>query len=316
FQEDELLTADGICVPVTWARLSNALPLYDLPLEVCTPERPQQTAAVAKFQRVLDLSQLSFGGRGIVYGPGVQRYTDDRWAVALGWSGASAPVAGAKLKKPWTHGWVCSTCTGIVLGYWLNANEEYTWRTGRSQTFQLRYPCAGKLYKGSTHVGYQEYVCPVVGGGFVKLDGHRIYGSIDDLAHVNVLEFPSHIVLLVKVDPWFKVIDPRTGLAARAGVYRFGADGWRDKKGTVTYYAAKRTTWRRLSLDAQLGRGRIFGVAELRDDGTTPIVKGGRWHNNPTRPFVLAGLEHITDRVPTMADIKEAGICSNGDTSH
>jgi peptidoglycan hydrolase-like protein with peptidoglycan-binding domain len=317
FQRDHGLGVDGKFGPKSDSMMGRAVS-EGYGFDPMPPDqnmtRTELTGRERKLQRVLDLSQLSFGGRGIVYGPGVQRYRDGKWVVARGWGAAAEPSTYARsqgFQVPWTHGWVCSTCVGLVMGYWLNANDDYTWRTGRNQGFILRYPTAGQLYRGSTHVGYAEYVYPIIGPGFqAKPMGETLYSRLAELPHLMALEYPGHIVFLVKVDEQLQVIDPTTDAPARHGIYRLGADGFRNHKDGKTIYSAQRTTWKWLPPWHQDGqRWRLYGVCELNDDGTVPLVKGGRWHGNPTMPLVLDGLEHLVERIPELPDMKEAGLC-------
>jgi len=296
FQEDHGLTPDGIVG-------TNTVDMLDLVNRVgyryITPDHQlvvQQTAREEKMQRVLDLAIKSFGGRGIVYGPGVQHKKDGQWVVANGWGKGAQPMSRAVKEgftQPYTNGWVCSTCVALVMGYWLNMNGFYTWRTGRWQEYILRYPVGGQEHKGKVHSGYAEYCEPVFTHRWVKDRDLflRCYGLAHLLGHVNIIEYPSHIVFLLKVDDEFQLYDPRTGDPCRRGLYRFGADGWSTKRNGVTYYRAQRTTFRWVPPTERLttNRARIYRVREIGLDGRP---EDGPLAGRVTWPFVLAGHEY------------------------
>jgi len=156
-----------------------------------------------------------------------------------------------------------------------------TWRTGRgpSGEFPRRWlpylPNVGEQMGGKVHRGLAEHV---VGKHRVE-DLRDIYrpdtGVSKGHSDLYYLQWdPGHVVLVLVARPGRGFNDPRTGLPARLGCYRFAADG--SKKTTGQPW-----TWKRM-VNPDPREWWAWEMERLDDDGKP---RGGPFRDVPDWPL-------------------------------
>lgn len=159
-----------------------------------------------------------------------------------------------------------------------------TWRTGRgpdAAPYRNRFlpllPVSGEMMGGVLHRGLKDYV--VAKHRVVDLrdiydpaSGKKI-GSSD----LYYLQWdPGHVVIVVVARPGRGFIDPRTGLPARLGCYRFAADGSK-------YSLGQPMSWKRI-VGPDAREWTAWEMASLDDDGRP---SAGPFRDMPDWPIHL-----------------------------
>jgi hypothetical protein len=179
------------------------------------------------------------------------------------------PLAADGSEEP---GATCGHAAWLLTSWWLRAMNPVmglypTWRTGRGPKgaeFAHRFlpilPCVGEVMGGALHRGLKEYV-------FKK---YRVADlcdltqpEYDDLMWFYLQWDPGHVVQVVVASPTHGFIDPRTGISARFGAYRFAADG-----GSTT--VGQPWTWKRVT-NPDPKEWTAYGIVNLTDDGRPPF---------------------------------------------
>lgn len=197
------------------------------------------------------------------------------------------------LQEP-IHGGTCSPWAGLILGWYLCANEDYNFRIGRS-AYQIANFDHNKVYKNSTIPGYADY-CEVEGvRRLEKLPLSTLYKHWDWLNRVNFVEMDHHCILVLKVGgpDGLRLHDPELpATALPSGLYRWAADGFYPRKDTdgdgvpEKFYSGTRQTFRRIEKIERVGQGwDVYRVADVDPDTCSPTV--GPWAGNEPWDLVL-----------------------------
>ena len=162
---------------------------------------------------------------------------------------------------------------------------------------------SGKKVKGRTLRGYADYFTPIVSkwtNG--KTLGKWLYENTDKLGRLNLLEFSHHVVLCIKFDDGFSIIDPLTNKPVKLDIpFRMGADGHYVRKNGKKYYSGKKHVFRPFATKETTGqRWKLYRLEGLNDDCQ---FEDGPLKGLDLLPIVLEGAEHILDRVPEEKDL-------------
>ena len=269
----------------------------------------EATVLEKRLKRIVDLMQLSFGWKGTRYsGPNSTKP----------WERTDVMVLFPKSNRIWdkdvggneqgeNHGSTCGHSAFTILSS-LFSDTKRTWRTGRSSGYITGFPHSGKKVKGRTLRGYKDYFTPVVGKWKKGKElGKWLYENADELGRVNLIEMSHHVVLCVKFDDGFSIIDPLTNEAVKLGVpYRLAADGnyIRKKKNgkKVKYYSGKKHIFRTFRPDETTNqRWKLYRLEGLNDDCQ---FEDGPLKGLDLLPIVLEGAEHVLNRVPEEKDLQ------------
>lgn len=246
FQEDYLLVPDGIVGRQTWAALDTL---------VATEYRQRPPVQVRpEIARINSLFRLwsSLG----YYSSTAENDAGYQIGKASAAQRAIAAAAGRKA----THGQTCGHFGDYLAKLYLGQADPRIRHTGMNLACYWRHRDNAVIARRSS-----------VGVGL--LSGHRIVDAGGWKPHVcgcfpavstehvgaelSVIEYGSHIICRLRVDAGSGIIDPRTGMLARPGVYRVGADGTKAMPGMPHTFRL----WRE-SDDA--GVRNVFGVDQTR----------------------------------------------------
>ena len=246
---------------------------------------------------VVHMQQHCDGGQGCRYGGWINPYQfdteefDDRRQFVIPKVGRIVP--GNKLVPP-IHGGTCSPWAGLMLGWYLCANEDYNFRIGRS-AYNIANFDHDKVYKNSTIPGYADY-CEVEGvRRLEKLPLNVLYKHWDWLNRVNFVEMDHHCILVLKVGgpDGLRLYDPEKAYAALPpGLYRWAADGFYPKKDTdgdgvpEKFYSGTKQSFRRIEEIERVGQGwDVYRVVDVALDTCSPTT--GPWAGNEAWGLVL-----------------------------
>jgi hypothetical protein len=273
FQEDQLLWVDGIAGRQTFRELKRLKTLAVSNVErPPLPFRKSRTPVEMRMNAALELAKFA-DGQGLRYGgveiePWIEMEAGLREEFVFPPVGRIIPdVAAGLLAEP--HGATCGHFAWLVLSWWFNqmhSDIRPTWRTGRRGKWIWSLPVDGKRISGRLHRGLAEYLARVHGWRYQRMG--REYLNYDALGQVNLIEWGSHVGLLLKVDDSFQLTDPRTLRPARYGLYRLSADGWYPKFNGKRHYSGGAVTFRRLSAKEPRRQYRLFAGTDLNTFGT------------------------------------------------
>jgi len=266
----------------------------------------EQTVLEQRMQRIVDLTQLTLGGKGTRYsGPlSIKPWEETENMVLFPksnkiWNGADGNESGLNFGASCGH-----FCWSVVSS--LVSDSNRSWRTGRQS--QLITDVVSKKIKGRTINGYGNYFVPVVDKWTKgKYLGSWLHDNVDKLGRINVIHMSHHVVLCLKFDDEFMIFDPITGEPMPKNTpVEFAANGHYIKRDGKKYYSGKKHTFQPYSSNRTVSqRWKLCRLEGLDDDCQFNF---GSVKNAVLKPIVLEGLEHITDRTPTLEDAKEAGL--------
>lgn len=304
-QEDTGLVVDGVVGPKTTKELGRLIAESSVELlgskdfnwvgtfeeATALPREHPVNMLDHRISSAVYLQQNCDDGQGCRYGGWVNPYMFDKDAFDAGKKFiiplVGRIVPGHKLTKP-IHGGTCSPWAGLMLGWYLCANEDYNFRIGRS-AYKIANFDHDEVYKNSTIPGYGDY-CEVEGKRRLeKLPLSALYKHWDWLNRVNFVEMDHHCIIILKVGgpDGLNLVDPHgdSDKPLAAGLYRWGADGYYPRKDLdgdgipEKYYSGTKQSFRRIKETERVGQGwDVYRVADVDLNTCSPV--DGPWAGN------------------------------------
>lgn len=225
FQSDQNLIPDGVVGKLTWAALGKSdLSGWDEMLQPPVFHRPE-------IDRINSLFRLwnSLG----YYSSTTPNVTSPAYLICR--AGAAQLAVSWAAGRRTTHGMSCGHFGDYLAKLYLGVDDPRTRHTGmnlscfwgqRDVGAKRRSSCGLALFDGAKTIQAQGWTPHVRGVAKCVTQEDSGYSEL------SVIEYGSHIICRLTVTETSGVIDPRTGLRARSGVYRVGADGCKANPGT------------------------------------------------------------------------------------
>ena len=256
YQQDAGLAADGICGPKTWAALDADKPCG------------QPVAPVSLRPEILRINSLLvpevWNQCGYYSMTSENEETQEYLIRKAGMvQRTAAKLAGRKA----THGMTCGHFADYFAKLYLGTEQPRVRHTGMNLTAFWKQRDAVVSEPSST-VGAGLFAgMRTVDAGTWSPRVHGCAGQIvaDNPAiktELQIVEYGSHIICRLIVAADSGIVDPRTGMLARPGAYRVGADGSKSRPGTPWTFRK----WREGDADGVRPLWSVrTGVASARD---------------------------------------------------
>jgi len=219
YQEDEQLIPDGIGGRQTWQRLLSEMGCDQ-------PTRPAELAP--KVERVNTLFAPEVWRECGYYSNQTKDSDTPYYGISRGRASQRA-IAAAAGRYP-RYGLTCGHFGDFFAKLWLGVAEPRTAATGMNlREFWVHRDRSGVAPSSTCGVALFDGPKTIEAKGWSpKVRG--CMRSITRYGHLTavypcVVEYDSHIIVRLPISGHEGIIDPRTGLLARPGVYRVGADG-------------------------------------------------------------------------------------------